>query len=155
MAHFDESSGIVPMKTPWGRWWQTIDEIYVEIVVPDGTNSKDIKCDIKPKKIKVSVKGDTVIDGEFVSPIHADESVWTLEDKKLVEMCLPKDKATAANCWTSLLVGQYEADPFTYDQMEKKMTLQRFQYENPGFDFSNADISGQYSGGGPELPSHS
>jgi len=53
--------------------------------------------------------------------------------------------------------------------MEKKLTLERFQREvfstkmvahknifflslkHPGFDFSGADISGQYSGGGPRL----
>ena len=35
--------------------------------------------------------------------------------------------------------------------MEKKMTLERFARENPGFDFSNADISGNFQGGGPNM----
>jgi len=52
-----------------------------------------------------------------------------LEDKTLLRICLPKGDATAKNCWKSLLVGAYEVDPCTYDQMEQKLALQRFQLE--------------------------
>ena len=40
-----------------------------------------------------------------------------------------KSDRDAANCWRSLLEGQYECDPMVMDQMEKKMTLERFQRE--------------------------
>ncbi|XP_062608745.1 nudC domain-containing protein 2-like [Saccostrea cucullata] len=152
MAHFDERSGYIPCKTDWGQWWQTNEEVYIEVNVPEGTPAKHIKCAISHKHIRITVKGQTVIEGDLPNTIHADESVWTLEDKKFLRLCLPKSHVGAENCWDSLLVGQYRTDPWTFDQMEKKATLQKFQQENPGFDFSGAEVSGNYQKGGPKLP---
>lgn len=55
--HFDEKSGVVPSKTPWGNWAQTIEEVFIEVNVPKGTKGREISCDIKPKSIKFSLKG--------------------------------------------------------------------------------------------------
>ena len=55
--HFDEKSGVVLSKTPWGNWAQTIDEVFIEVDVPKGTKGREISCDIKPKSIKFSLKG--------------------------------------------------------------------------------------------------
>ncbi|XP_064636837.1 nudC domain-containing protein 2-like isoform X2 [Lineus longissimus] len=129
MADFDERSSTVTVDTNWGSWFQTIDEVFVEIDVNEGTRGKDVKCDITSKKMRVTVLGKVVIEGEFPKPVHADEVLWTLEDKKLVRICLPKAEPSASNCWHSLLVGQYEANLFQQDEMQKKLTLQRFQYE--------------------------
>lgn len=46
-----------------------------------------------------------------------------------MRIVLVKSDRDAANCWQSLLEGQYECDPMVMDQMEKKMTLERFQRE--------------------------
>ena len=151
MAYFEERSGIVPVQTPWGQWFQTVDEVFVYINVKPGTPSREIKCDIRPRHLKVQVSGEVLIDGDLTATVRADESIWTLEDKKTINLCLLKSLCGANRCWKSLLDGQYEADPFTFDQMEKKLTLQRFQYEHPGFDFSNAGLSGTYQGGGPKF----
>ena len=51
------------------------------------------------------------------------------EDKKLLRIVLVKSHRDAANCWKSLLKGQYAADPYVFDQMERKLTLERFQNE--------------------------
>ena len=55
--HFDEKSGIVPSKTPWGNWAQTIDEVFIEVNVPKGTKGREITCVIKPKSIAFTLKG--------------------------------------------------------------------------------------------------
>ncbi|KAH9513938.1 NudC domain-containing protein 2 [Bulinus truncatus] len=153
MAHFDEKSGAVQCKTEWGCWWQTTDEVFIEIHSQNVLNAKDIKCSIKPRRLSVQIKNNILLEGNLYEPVHADDAVWTLEDKCLIRICLSKAHNTAAHCWPSLLVGKYEADLFTFDEMQKKLTLQRFQYENPGMDFSNATMTGNYHGGGPELPS--
>jgi hypothetical protein len=153
MTDFDERSGAVTVNTVWGSWFQTIDEVFVEINVKEGTRGKDVKCDIGSKKIKVTVLGKVVVDGEFPKPVHADEVLWTLEDKKLLRICLPKAEPSASNCWDSLLIGQYGADAFCRDEMQKKLTLERFQHDNPGMDFSSAKITGNYGKGGPEFNS--
>uniref|UniRef100_A0A8C0FIU4 NudC domain containing 2 n=1 Tax=Bubo bubo TaxID=30461 RepID=A0A8C0FIU4_BUBBB len=58
---------------------------------------------------------------------------------------------TDEGTWT--LENEYAADPWVQDQMQRKLTLERFQRENPGFDFSGAEISGNYSKGGPDFSS--
>jgi hypothetical protein len=77
--------------------------------------------------------------------------VWTLEDHRLVRIILTKSIKDASNCWKSLLVDAYVPDPLTLMNMEKKLTLERFQKENPGFDFSGAEMTGNFAGGGPRL----
>ena len=42
---------------------------------------------------------------------------------------LVKSNRDAANCWKSLLEGQYAPDAWVFDKMEKKLTLERFQNE--------------------------
>ena len=62
------------------------------------------------------------------------------EDNKLIVIVLVKSSRLAENCWHSLLKDQYTADPYIYDQMEKKLTLQRFQHEVRGTVISNGLI---------------
>ncbi|XP_005104541.1 nudC domain-containing protein 2 [Aplysia californica] len=153
MTHFDERSGVIPCKTEWGFWWQTMEEVFIEVASNQILNAKEVKCNIKPRAISLSIQGATVFQGDLYEPVHADDAVWTLEDKKMVRICLSKVHSTAAHCWPSLLKDQYRADPVTFDEMQKKLTLQRFQFENPGMDFSNAAMTGNYQNGGPEMPS--
>ncbi|XP_075458033.1 nudC domain-containing protein 2 isoform X3 [Ascaphus truei] len=89
--------------------------------------------------------------GKLFDSTITDEGTWTLEDRKLIRIILMKSNRNAANCWASLLEGEYSADPLVQDQMQKKLTLERFQRENPGFDFSGAELSGNYSKGGPDF----
>lgn len=56
-VHFEERSGAVPCKTPWGSWYQTMEEVFIEVNVPPGTSSKDIKCSLGSKHVELSVKG--------------------------------------------------------------------------------------------------
>ena len=40
-----------------------------------------------------------------------------------------KSGREASNCWPSLLIDQYHCNPMVYNEMEKKLTLERFQRE--------------------------
>lgn len=40
-----------------------------------------------------------------------------------------KTNREAGNCWSSLLEGEYCANAWVQDQMQKKLTLERFQRE--------------------------
>ena len=46
--------------------------------------------------------------------------------------------------WPALLEGEYRADPLVLHEMTKKIDLEKFQIENPGFDFSGAELSKKY-----------
>ena len=61
--------------------------------------------------------------------MHSIILYFNTEDKKLLRICLPKALSGADRCWKSLLKGQYTVDPLTFDKMEQKLTLQRYQYE--------------------------
>ncbi|XP_071846333.1 nudC domain-containing protein 2-like isoform X2 [Apostichopus japonicus] len=127
-GNFDEKSGIVPCITPWGQWYQTMEEVTLEVNVPEGTTSKEIKVDFKPKHLTCRVRAGE-IKGELFERVLVDDCLWSLEDRKKVQIMLVKSRRSADNCWPSLFVDQYKADPLTFDDMEKKMTLERFQKE--------------------------
>ncbi|KAJ8266820.1 hypothetical protein GJAV_G00135050 [Gymnothorax javanicus] len=150
-SHFEERSGIVPCQTPWGQWYQTMEEIFIEVNVPPGTSAKEIKCVLESKQIQLCVKGCEILKGRLFGTTVADEGTWTLEDRKLIRIILTKSNREAGNCWQSLLEGEYCANAWVQDQMQRKLTLERFQRENPGFDFSGAEISGNFAGGGPDF----
>uniref|UniRef100_A0A7M4EHP8 NudC domain containing 2 n=1 Tax=Crocodylus porosus TaxID=8502 RepID=A0A7M4EHP8_CROPO len=124
-APFEERSGVVPCATPWGCWYQTLEEVFIEVRVPPGTRAKDVRCRLQSQRLSLSVQGQDVL----------------------------QTNRDAGNCWASLLENEYAADPWVQDQMQRKLTLERFQKENPGFDFSGAEISGNYSKGGPDFSS--
>ncbi|NWI68768.1 NUDC2 protein, partial [Todus mexicanus] len=165
-APFEERSGVVPCGTRWGRWYQTLEEVFIEVQVPPGTLARDVRCSLQSRHIALAVRGREVLQGKLFDSTITDEGTWTLEDRKLIRIVLMKTNRDAGNCWTSLLENEYAADPWVQDQMQRKLTLERFQreasertiinysmYFNPGFDFSGAEISGNYSRGGPDFSS--
>ncbi|NXY86564.1 NUDC2 protein, partial [Alcedo cyanopectus] len=169
-APFEERSGVVPCGTPWGCWYQTLEEVFIEVPVPLGTRAKDVRCALHSRHIALSVRGREVLQGKLFDSTVTDEGTWTLEDRNLIRIVLMKTNRDAGNCWPSLLENDYAADPWVQDQMQRKLTLERFQREassrtrippcilclhmgNPGFDFSGAEISGNYSKGGPDFSS--
>ncbi|CAN0276627.1 unnamed protein product [Lampetra planeri] len=151
MSHFEEKSGVVASETPWGRWYQTLEEVVLEVSVPVGTPPREVRCELAPRTLLVKVVGTNLIQGKLWGSVISDESTWTLEDRRVLRVVLVKSHREAGSCWPSLLEGAFPADPITLDNMQKKLTLERFQNENPGFDFSGAEISGNYQGGGPDL----
>lgn len=60
-VHFEERSGVVPCKTPWGSWYQTMEEVFIEVDVPHGTSAKEVKCRLGSKDIELHVKGKETI----------------------------------------------------------------------------------------------
>jgi hypothetical protein len=58
------------------------------------------------------------------------------------------EKTKAHDSWVSIIKGQDEVDPLAKEAMDKKMLLEKFQREHPGFDFSGAELTGQL----PENP---
>jgi len=97
--------------------------------------------EIKQKFIKVALKGkDIFIKGELNSAVRPTDSFWTLEDNKEVRIIM--QKAKQHEVWKSLILSEHVLDPMLLQDMEKKMMLEKFQSENPGFDFSQAEFSG-------------
>ena len=65
--------------------------------------------------------------------------MWTLDNGE-IEINL--QKMAKAETWEMALKGHGQMDPFTKSEVQKKLMLERFGEENPGFDFSGAEFSG-------------
>ena len=61
LSHFDEKGGVVAKEESWGRWWQTAEEVHIEIKLPEGTKSKDLKVTIRSKEIEVAIGKEEVL----------------------------------------------------------------------------------------------
>lgn len=54
-SFFDEKSGIVPCNTEWGRWWQTVDEVHIEVQLSASIKSKDVKVNVTNSSITCQI----------------------------------------------------------------------------------------------------
>ena len=65
LSHFDEKSGVVPCKTEWGRWYQTAQEVTVEVDLEEGTRGKEIQVETRPNFIRCIVRGKELFQVKF------------------------------------------------------------------------------------------
>jgi len=141
-ADWEAKAGTIDVKTPKYTWTQTIDEVHVLINIPPGTRAKDILLDVNEKKLHVSIKStkEVILQGSLYATVKTKDLIWTLEDNK-IDLILVK--AIQHQSWSSVIEGEHELDPLTKEEMDKKMMLEKFQSEHPGFDFSGAQFTGQ------------
>lgn len=145
LSHFDEKRPVVTCSTEWGKWWQTVGEVFIEVDVEEGTLPKQIQIQIKPNFISCKVKDKEIFQGKLRRTVMAEESTWVLEERKRISILLVKsDPPNTEHIWQSLLVGQFAPNPWEFGEMQKQLDLERFQIENPGFDFSSANLSKCY-----------
>jgi hypothetical protein len=78
-------------------------------------------------------------------------SLWYVEEKKDVEgkkmgvkeLTVELEKAQKGVRWGSVFKGHENLNALEEEELKKKLMLERFQEENPGFDFSGAEFNGQ------------
>lgn len=131
-----------------------------------------IRCEITATHLKLGLKGhDTwFLNEDTFDTVDVSESTWSLEDNndddddsnnnkkggKVIAIYLIK--AHRGRLWEAVLKGNPAAtatspataaatttptiDPVQKEEIKKSLLLQRFQEENPGFDFSGAEING-------------
>ncbi|GAQ86724.1 Nuclear distribution protein C [Klebsormidium nitens] len=123
------------------EWDQSLDEVNVYIDLPSGVKAKQLDCDVLPNHLRVGIKGNPpYLDHALCEKVKKDSSFWTVEDGVLH---VTLQKAERGKAWQSALAGHTSLDPLSSEQEQKRLMLERFQQENPGFDFSGAEFSGQ------------
>nr|XP_028955481.1 nudC domain-containing protein 2-like [Malus domestica]XP_028955482.1 nudC domain-containing protein 2-like [Malus domestica] len=126
------------------EWDQTLEEVNMYISLPLNVPSKHFFCKIQSKHVEVGIKGNPpYLNHDLTCPVKTDCSFWTLEDDIMHITLQKRDKGQT---WASPIVGEGQLDPYSTDLEQKRLMLQRFQEENPGFDFSHA----QFTGGCPD-----
>jgi hypothetical protein len=130
-------------------WDQNLDEVNVYIPAPPNRPASSFKINIQPQILQVGIKHHDrfFIDERTFSKVDQSESSWYL-DKDEGEIHVILIKAHRGLVWESVLVGNEgvastgTVDPLTQEKIRKDMMLERFQEENPGFDFRDADFNG-------------
>ncbi|KAI3379664.1 hypothetical protein SNEBB_003226 [Seison nebaliae] len=88
-------------------WFQTLGEVEIHVRLPFAVKSRDIKVDIKRRRIIVGLKGkDPILAGEFYGEIKEEESFWTLSDNRVVEIQL--QKIDEMSWWNCVVKGETE-----------------------------------------------
>jgi len=123
------------------EWEQTLEDVSIYITPPPGVKASMLNCTITPSHLTLGLKEapHPFIDEATAGPVKAAESFWTLEDG---ELHILLQKASKGEVWPSALAGRGALDPLTSETVRKQLMLERFQEENPGFDFSNAEFNG-------------
>ena len=125
------------------EWEQSISEVNIYIVPPPGIPAKQFDIVITHRHLRIGLKNTPpFIDEDTGGPVIPDDSLWTLTDG---ELNINLQKMNKAEAWDCALMGQTgsKLDAFTKEETKKKLMLERFQEEHPGFDFSGADFNGQ------------
>mmetsp|Transcript_10995 Transcript_10995/g.31241 ORF Transcript_10995/g.31241 Transcript_10995/m.31241 type:complete len:155 (-) Transcript_10995:213-677(-) len=123
------------------EWEQSLNEVLIFITPPAGVKASDLSIKITKTHLTVGLKNveRPFIDEEFFDTVVTDESYWTMDDG-VIEINVQKMRKAAT--WDAALKGHGALDPLAREDIQKKMTLERFQEEHPGFDFSGAEFSG-------------
>ena len=123
------------------EWDQSLEEVRLYIKPPPGVTAKMINCKITCTQLTIGLLGadKPFIDEPFPYKCKEEDSFWTLSDGE-IEINL--QKMAKGETWPCALQGHGKIDQFTKDEIQKKLMLERFQEENPGFDFSGAEFSG-------------
>jgi len=92
-------------------WTQTLSDISVNIFVPDGVPSKQIRVNCTPTHLTVVAAGQEVLSGPLHKRVKPDELVWkmdTVEGRRCVAMDV--EKHDGMNWWSCILEGESEID---------------------------------------------
>lgn len=122
------------------EWEQSLEDVIVYVKPPDGVKAEMISCKIQPNHLSLGLKGNPPFLNEDTSgPVVQAESYWTFSDG---EICIFLQKMRKGETWESALLGRGTVDPFTKEEIKKDLMRERFQEENPGFDFRDAEFNG-------------
>ena len=127
-------------------------EVNMYIEAPPGMQASDILCNICTDWLQIGLRGSDrfFIDEKVFSKVKICDSSWYLDDGGVINIVLAK--VYRGEAWESPLLGRkggdggaagrQAVDPATKVEMQKELMLERFQEENPGFDFRGAQFNG-------------
>ncbi|KAL8232120.1 hypothetical protein R6Q57_001898 [Mikania cordata] len=95
-------------------WVQSLQEVNVTILVPPGTKSRFVVCEIKKNHLKVGLKGQPpILEGELYKAVKVDDSFWSIgmiiyPDQNSITLLLTKQDQM--EWWKYLVKGEPEID---------------------------------------------
>ena len=129
------------------EWDQDLNELNLWIQPPDGVTKSHLDITISHQHLRIGLKGEPphaspppFIDEDTGGEVIVEESFWMLQNG---ELNINLQKMRKGVTWSEALRGHGQLDPMTQQEDQKRIMLERFQEEHPGFDFSGADFNGQ------------
>ncbi|XP_027338843.1 protein BOBBER 1 [Abrus precatorius] len=125
-ANREESGSIVPNKgngldLDKYSWTQTLQEVNVNVPVPNGTKSRFVICEIKKNHLKVGLKGQPpIIEGELHRPVKPDDCYWSIEDQSAISILLTKHDQM--EWWKCLVKGDPQIDTQKVEPENSKLS---------------------------------
>ncbi|TKY74098.1 BOBBER 1 [Spatholobus suberectus] len=102
-------------------WTQTLQEVNVNVPVPNGTKSRFVICEIKKNHLKVGLKGQPpIIEGELYQPVKPDDCYWSIEDQNALSILLTKHDQM--EWWKCLVKGDPEIDTQKVEPENSKLS---------------------------------
>ncbi|KAK9172682.1 CS domain protein [Cryptosporidium meleagridis] len=135
-------------------WEQNLDEVILYFTVENvylnsekdmnknKMNKEDLSVKIMCNKLKIQNKSTNyeIFDDTIFDTIDTSESLWYIENNELI---VQLSKMRKGSVWNSVTItNENSLNYIDIENMKKQMMLERFQRENPGFDFSNAEFNG-------------
>lgn len=109
----EKDDGKIPVNDALGgdlenyNWGQTLNEITMNVPVPPGTASRDLKVVIERNSLKIAIKGQQpIISGEFYKSVQPDDCIWTLVERR--ELVITLQKTTGHEWWPCVIKGHPE-----------------------------------------------
>ena len=136
------------------EWEQSLEELTIYIdapPLPTHSPASYIIVNIEANRLQVGLKSHDrfFLDENTFDKVKVRESSWYLDDGVITIILA---KAFRGQTWEGVLNGHtsqntqgiHESiDPFVKQEMQRSMMLERFQEENPGFDFRDASFNGE------------
>lgn len=102
-------------------WTQTLQEVTVNIPVPQGTKGRLVAVAIKKNSLSAGLKGQPpVLKGNLFKAVKVDDSVWSIEDGKLLSISLTK--VNGMEWWPCVVAGEAEIDCQKVEPENSKLT---------------------------------
>jgi len=123
------------------EWEQSFDEVHVFFNLPEGLKKQDLEISIRPKMFSVGIKGNPPYLAQPPwAPIEEAASLWWLEFP--AQLHVQFQKVREGETWEAAFEGHGNLNLLETEEAKKQILLERFQMENPSFDFSGAEFSG-------------
>jgi len=143
------------------EWEQSLDEVTIYISAPISKLPKHntasyINVNISTNRLQVGLKsqpnGEYFLNETTFGKVKVNESSWYLDEEGIITIILCK--VFRGETWEGVLCGHTATtdanggihettDPITKQSMQRTLMLERFQEENPGFDFRDATFNGE------------
>ena len=111
-------------KKPAYTWEQTLEDVTVSVIVPAGTPSKMINCQIKKDHLLLGIKGqEPLVDGPLSEPVKAGDCSWAITDvKDGREVQIVLIKKDGMHWWKNVIVGDEEIDVTKIEPEQSKLS---------------------------------